>query len=272
MTLSRFLRSPRWVAGHVLVLVTVVLFAGLGAWQLERLDSRRDYNALLGGRMEQAPVPLGDLSAGTGSPAAIEADGYRRVTATGTFRHEDEILLSTRSHDGRPGHHVLTPLVTDGTVLLVDRGWVPLDRNQPPIADAAPPQGPVTVRGVLFPSQEARTSGTFDGRDGVLQFVSHVDLPVLARALDERLYPLYLLAQEQTPGQPGALPVQADLPELTEGSHLSYAGQWFLFALVVAFGYPYLLRRSYLDQRDGASPVGRPAPSTGPERSPVASG
>lgn len=242
-----FLRSPRWVAGHVVVLVAVVLFANLGLWQLRRLDERRAYNALLTERMAEPPVPLTSLLGEDPDEVA-----YRRVLVTGTYRTADEVLLSTRSQQGRPGHHLLTPLATDGTVVVVDRGWVPLDRDDPPVADAAPPSGDVTVAGVLFPGMDARRSGALDGGGGRLQFVSDVDLAVLAEATGSPLHPLWVLAQDQRPAQAGPLPVVADLPELTEGSHASYAGQWFLFALVVLVGYPLLLRRVHRDEGDAA--------------------
>jgi surfeit locus 1 family protein len=265
MTLARFLRSPRWIAGHLLVLLTVVTFASLGFWQLERLDSRRDYNALLDGRMAQESVNLHTLP-----PEAATEHSYRRVSVTGTYRHDDEVLLSTRSQDGRPGHHVLTPLEAEGLVVVVDRGWVPLDLDEPPIADATPPAGEVTVDGVLHPSQEARRAGTFGGEDGALQFVTDVDLSLLSEALGTDLYPLYVLAGAQEPGQAGALPLPAASPPLTEGSHLSYAMQWFLFTGVVLVGYPMLLRRSYLDQRP-AEEDGEPTATAEPP-APVATG
>lgn len=258
----RLLRSPRWLVGHVVVLVTVVAFVNLGAWQLRRLDERRTYNALVSERMVEEPVPVGELVG-----MDPEAAAYRRATATGTYRTDQEVLLSTRSHEGRPGHHVLTPLDTGEQVLLVDRGWVPLDMDDPPVAEAAPPSGQVTVEGVLFPSAEARRAGTLDGGPGPLEFVSEVDVPVVADATSLPLLPLWLLAAEQEPAQGGALPLFADPPELAEGNHLSYAAQWFLFALVVALGYPMLLRRAYRDTRDAA---GEPLPeAAGPREPPV---
>jgi surfeit locus 1 family protein len=250
----RLLRQPRWLAGHALVLVTVVLFASLGLWQLDRLAERRAYNALLTERMAQEPI-------GSAEAAAEGADttAYRRFTATGAYRHEAEVLLSTRSLDGRPGHHVLTPLETPAGVVVVNRGWVPLEEDAPPVEAAAPPAGEVRVTGLLFPGFEARRSGALDGGAGRLQFVSDVDLDVLREATGLPLLDVWVLAERQEPGQPGPLPVTAEPPPLTEGSHLSYAAQWFLFALVVVVGYPLLLRRTYRDeQADGGSRV--PAP------------
>ncbi len=58
-------------------------------------------------------------------PAALP---YREVTATGTYDPAHEWILSGRSQGGAAGNHVLTPLVLDdGTAVVVDRGWVPLD-------------------------------------------------------------------------------------------------------------------------------------------------
>jgi cytochrome oxidase assembly protein ShyY1 len=240
-----FLRSPRWVIGHVVALVAVIAFANLGVWQLRRLDERRAYNALLTERLSAQPVPLEELDATM--ERGEQAVAYRRVTVSGTYDVGGEVLLSTRSRDGVPGHHVLTPLAAaSGTTVVVDRGWIPLDwGGPPPVAQAPPPGGDVTVEGVLFPSRQARRSGTLDGDPEPLEFMSDVDLGRYAAVTDGAMYPLYVLALEQRPGPAGGLPAFSDLPVLEEGNHASYAGQWFIFATVVAVGYPVLLWRTW---------------------------
>jgi surfeit locus 1 family protein len=254
----RFLRSPRWVAGHVLVLVTVVTFASLGLWQLRRLEDRQAHNALLADRIAQPAVDLAS------SPLDTDDLAYRPVELSGTYLHDQEVLLSTRSQRGQPGHHILTPLRTsDGDVVVVDRGWVPLELDDPPVAQAAPPSGEVRVEGLLFPSVPARRSGALDGSDAALQFVSHVDLEVLGAALGTDVYPLYVLAREQRPPQ-ADLPRPAEPPALTEGNHLSYAVQWFLFAAVVVVGYPLLLRRTARDERHDDTRQTQDAPAPVP--------
>lgn len=237
-----FLRSPVWLLGHVIALTVVVLFINLGFWQLRRLDEVRDYNATVSARLAEPPRPLDDVLAGSGDPEEL---AYRRVTVSGRYLADEEVLLSTRSYGGSPGHHLLTPLQTDtGEGIVVDRGWVPLQFDEPPVAEAAPAAGEVTVTGMLFPPQPSPSTGSER-----IEFLRQVDLDRLGRQVSVDLAPVYLLDQEQG-GQD--LPRVAALPALDEGPHLSYAWQWFLFAGVVAVGYPLLLRRRIRDRRSAA--------------------
>lgn len=228
------LRSPKWLAGHALALAGVVVFASLGLWQLARLEERRALNELRETRAEAPAVSAAHLAAGD-----AESLAFRRAELRGTFLPEAEVLLSARSLEGRPGHHVLTPLRTaEGLTVVVDRGWVPFEVDVAPVTVAPPPDGEAAVRGILLPGERSRRNVERDGR---LTFVTGVDPAALAPIAGE-VSSLYLLAQSSEP-PPGDLPVFAALPPAGEGSHLSYAGQWFLFALVVVVGYPLLLRR-----------------------------
>ena len=79
-------------------------------------------NATIDSRMAEDPVDLGLLLATAGNdPEALE---YRRVTATGTYNTEDEILLQARTLSGVSGHNAVTPLAMLDGALAVNRGWV----------------------------------------------------------------------------------------------------------------------------------------------------
>ena len=75
------------------------------------------------------------------------------------------MILYGRSLDGQAGNHVLTPLVlADGRAVVVDRGWVPFEMDEPPVADGAPPgETEVEVEGTLF-APTARRSRRDPGR------------------------------------------------------------------------------------------------------------
>lgn len=243
----RILFTPRWLAGHLLVLALVGLFIGLGFWQLSRLESRRETNALLEARLVAPPRAYDALRAefDLAAPAAQEdAILYRRAALTGSFDAANEVLIRTRALNGQPGYHVLTPFVfAPDRAVLVDRGWVPYDMNTPPIEPAAPPNGEVRITGILQPEQPQPESGlrAHDPAEGHLNAVFWIDTQRLQRQMPYTLEPLYLQLETQDPAQAGALPVPPQVPELTEGSHLSYALQWFSFALIGIIGYPLLL-------------------------------
>ncbi len=236
MAFPRFVFTRRWIGLLAIALVIAATCVRLGIWQLDRLSQRRAFNAQVERGLAAEPVRLDTLT-GRGS------DVYRRVVATGTYDLEHEVLWYGRALDGSPGSEVLTPLVEagGGTAVLVDRGWVPAALDTPPVAEAAPPEGEVTVTGFLLPAEGADVIG----RDaaGRILTIRHADPAALQGAVPFELFPLALQLQEQTPEQPTDLPAVVPPPELTEGPHRSYAVQWFTFATIALVGYAVLVRR-----------------------------
>jgi cytochrome oxidase assembly protein ShyY1 len=215
------------------VLVVALTCVWLGVWQLDRLEQRRAFNASVERGLKLAPQPLERLI-----PPGAEPDpdslSYRRAEVQGIYDDDREVVLFGRSLDGTPGNHVLTPLVTqDGRALIVDRGWVPLHLGRPPIGEAVPPSGTVRVTGVLFPPEEQSPSS---GSTEAVASFTKIDLGRLGRQLPYPVHPVYLWLRSQDPSQPGALPRPVPLPELTEGPHLSYAVQWFIFSAIALVG------------------------------------
>jgi hypothetical protein len=67
------------------------------------------------------------------------------------------------------------------------------------------------------------------------------------------LLPIYI-HQDGSPTQPG-LPVPSEIElDLSEGPHLGYAGQWLMFAFILAVGYPVYVYRQETTRAQG--PVG----------------
>jgi len=217
----------------------------LGFWQLDRLRGRRDANAAIAAAEALPPRPLPSLTAETDDPTTLR---FRPAVADGTYDPAHEILLYGRSsREGQAGNQVLTPLrLADGTAIVVDRGWIPIDQDVPVTGEAAAPSGPVTVIGVLFPADAISSGGPPS-----TERVTKVDLGQIGAALPYPILPVYLLLQQQDPPQPGALPEPPPLPPLTNGPHLSYAVQWFSFAAIAVIGYLVLLRR---DRREAVAP------------------
>ena len=222
----------------VVAAVVALTCVRLGMWQLDRLSGRRDVNAMLEARSTQPVEPIGGLA-----PAELP---YRTVSATGTYEPEHEVILSGRTQADVPGNHVLTPLrLHDGSVVVVDRGWVPLEVDAPPVGgDAAAPRGEVTVTGPALPPDEV----TEPPPSTQPSITTRIDL---GRAdVGSPVLPVYLLLQTQDPPQPSGAPVAATPPMLDEGPHLSYALQWFSFAAIAVIGCAVLFLRERRPARE----------------------
>jgi surfeit locus 1 family protein len=239
----RFLRSPRWITGHVVALVTVVVFINLGLWQLRRLDERRAFNELIVGRSTAEEHTLGELLNEYG--ADEDSLELRAVDAHGEYVPDEEVILLARSYEGISGHHVLTPLRTDdGLVVIVDRGWVPIDLDMPGAPEFSPPVGRVTVHGVLRKGEVRGPFAPSIPTEGRLDQIARIDIERLDQQIGGEVVPVYIQLTAQDPAQIGELPIPVPLPTPSEGPHLGYAVQWFLFTAVVLVGYPILLRRT----------------------------
>lgn len=220
----RFLLSRKWIAWSALTIVFVVACVELGFWQLRRLEERKTRNAAISSHIHGPAVPIESVLS---DPTTL---AYRRVTVHGRFDASQQVALGGRALNDRPGSDLLTPLVTaDGRALIVNRGFVPLgvDRSK-----AVPPTGDVTVSGMLLPTELRGLFGQKEPPTGHITTVVRVDVGRIGQQLPYALLaPVYMLESAQQPAQTSGLPViEPYTPDLSNGPHLSYAIQWFMFA------------------------------------------
>lgn len=119
----------------------------LGTWQVQRLDWKTKLIAKFEDRLVRPPLPLPPRI----DPEAIHDFDYRRVYATGKLRHDKEMLIGPRMHDGHDGFLVITPLEReDGSTILINRGWISREKQyQHERHPSSLPRGEVTVQGLL---------------------------------------------------------------------------------------------------------------------------
>ncbi|MDA8369672.1 MAG: SURF1 family protein [Nocardiopsaceae bacterium] len=234
------------LAFHALVLLIIPSFIWLGFWQLGRWEDKAAAADRQQANMAAEPVPVDDLT----SPGADvdPKDRWRRVTATGTYDSEHELLVRNRDGSQGVGLHVLTPLVTeDGRGLLVNRGWV----EQPPTATSEPdvppaPAGEVTVTGRLHYSETAQNTGIRD-RGGLPEGqIMIVEVDAISEDLPYPVYGGFVELTDQEPSSDPA-PERVAAPETDTGLNLSYAVQWWVFTVIAVGGWVFLVRRELMD-------------------------
>ncbi len=242
-----FARRPLWILSHVVVVSLILLAIALGFWQRSRYMEETAKQDRLEALAARAPVPYEDAVDLATAPSEVDpAAEFTRVTTSGVYDTDAEVAIRNRTYEGSPGAWLLTPLVRDdGTAVAVVRGWIPYDATgeQTDFPEAAPPEGRVTITGVLQVTQRRGSLGGVDAAGGRLEALSRVDLERYAEQLDHELAPAWVMLDGQDPPQPGDLPAVVELSAGEASQNFGYMFQWWVFALIGMIGYPLILRR-----------------------------
>jgi len=242
-----FLRRPAWILSHVVATALIALAMVLGFWQLSRYQEESTEQDRIEELAMQAPVPFDEVVSAGLSPDEVDAGvEYTPVSVTGRFDTENEVAVLNRTRGGAPGAWLLTPLVrSDGTAVPVVRGWIPYDAAglEEDFPEAAPPEGEVTVTGLVQLTQVRGSLGPIDAADGTLSALARVDLARYAEQLDEPLAPAWVVLDAQQPLQSGDLPAIVELTVGDSGQNFGYMMQWWIFGAIGAVGYPLIIRR-----------------------------
>lgn len=247
----RFLISWRWLGMSLLGLVLVATCIGLGVWQHDRYELRDATNKRIeAAASDDSPAAVTEVMSTKSEPSTTEQ--WAKVTASGTFDVDGQVLIRNRSVEGQAGYEVVTPLLLDdGTALLVDRGWIPpaaSGATELPTVPA-PPSGTVTVTGTVRPSESAL--GKVDTVDGTRQARS-VNVDKLAAHLDVAVLRGYITEDDPAEGFT-AIPV----PTQAAWQNFAYAYQWWLFAAMIPVGLAMIARK----EAAGPTPSRRPSTS-----------
>jgi surfeit locus 1 family protein len=228
-------RSPVTLAAIAVTgLILVAALAALGTWQVQRRGWKHDLIARVETRVHADPIAA--PGPGAWDSLTADADAYRRVRASGRFRNDRETLVQAVTDLGA-GFWVLTPLErSDGTTILVNRGFVPGDRRDPVTRAAGQIGGETSVTGLFrltepggaFLRSNAPKSGRWYSRD----------VAAIAAARGLTNVAPYFIDADATPN-PGGWPVGGLTIVHFPDNHLVYAITWYVLALMVlgAIGY-----------------------------------
>ncbi len=231
-----FARSPRWILSHLFVAAVVCLFVMAGMWQLDRRSQRIVENERVAARAD-APALSVAAAVASGTPEDVD---FRRVQDEGIWVDTDVVRVANRSLNGVAGEWVVGLFETvDGTRVLVNRGFVPLnDVIEEPI-DLGSGSDTSGLSGYMRTSRIREGLTVADTGEGTL--VPRLNVEAIAARLDNPDVVEMWLQLEAPVGT--GFPELVPLPEASNGPHLSYAGQWFLFATMGAGAYWLVLRK-----------------------------
>ncbi len=231
-----FLLRPGWIAlALVVVAFTYLCFTVLAPWQLGKNTRTSRENQQIEYSLSTPPVPIKTMLPQQDSSAPNEQ--WRRVTATGHYLPDVQVLARLRVVDGDQAFEVLAPFVVDdGPTVLVDRGYVRPEPGSHVPGFPRPPQETVTLTARLRDSEPLPKDKEPFSRDGVQQVYS-INTDQVSSLTKVPLAGSYLQLIENQPGGLGLIGV----PHLDAGPFLSYGIQWISFGILAPIGLGYFV-------------------------------
>ena len=235
--------KKRDLAFAILGALFAIVCIRLGFWQLSRLSERRAFNRSLTARAETRPIPVTSLPKDSG------ARHFVRVELAGNYDLANEIIVINRTRNGSPGVNIITPLLTPGsdTAVLVNRGWVYAPDGM--TVDLSRWREPANLDGEGY--VENFRTGTGEPRSKTHPRAYRWLDSSVSKVFPYAVRPYFVVLMGDSGKTPENVPPRVPVPPLDEGSHKSYAIQWFSFAAISIFGTILYLRRKKNDARPG---------------------
>lgn len=197
----------------------------LGTWQLQRLQWKNDIISSFEAR---------SLAPAIAPPAAdMLTDNYefRRLELVGSFAHDQELYITGKTYEGNAGFHVVTPMtLTDGRIIMVNRGWVSEDYRDPAKRTFSLVSGQVTVDAILrMPGQKGYFVPENEPDNGFWFTVNPQQMITHLGLADSGITAFY--ADSLRTSDVVTLPIAAKTELNLRNAHLSYAMTWYGIAL-----------------------------------------
>lgn len=198
----------------------------LGTWQVERLQWKQGLIAAIATAKLSAPITNSALPS---DESALKEKEFFPVKLTGTLDTRTEFALTPRYFRDQFGYFILSPFtLTNGRVVLVNRGWVPAKMKEADARNEKPITKHMTITGLIRVGNERNwvtppnqpDKNLWFGRD-VAEMAAHAKLARVIPAMVD-------LVGEQDITH---VPVPSDGTIRLRNDHLSYILTWYGIAL-----------------------------------------
>lgn len=248
----------RWGGYVALTLVFAIVCGLLSWWKWSRREEAVQEITRVEQNYDAEPRPVSEVLPELDSWS--DDDTWTPVVLEGEYLVDEQVLVRNRVRGGKPGFDQLVPFrLNDGTVFVVDRGWLSVGTTQDaPDTVPAPPAGEVTVVVRLRAGEPELV-----GRDAGPGQIPSIDLDTIVAATRLEGYTgAYGLLASEDPAV-SEMPLASARPAEDEGPHLSYALQWIAFGILAFIGLVWAWRR---ERRIAALPQEQQAAARAPKR------
>ena len=246
----RSFRPALWPTLAAALLIALFLAAGNWQWNKAALKAERQQQLDSRGAQSSLAIPP--------TLVAPETLSYRKVVAQGYYEPQFQILIDNRTHNGKAGYHVITPLRIEGSDvrLLVNRGWIPAPGERSEVPSLETPADNLRIRGtaVVPPSRFfSLGSGSESAKQEWQRVWQNLDLARYAKSVAFPIQPVVLeLDAYGIAANAGGFVREWRRPDERRFVNVGYALQWWAFAATTfALWLVLSFRRSARKTRQG---------------------
>lgn len=215
--------TPSWQMS-IFAICMILLFIRLGFWQLHRAEEKINMVNAHSALADQKPILWQE---GSTLPAQ-----YQQFRVQGQFLQKT-LLLDNQHYHHQFGYHAVSPFVlSNGNVILIDRGWLPGDPTRQIFPPVESPRNIITLQGsAYYPSEKNWQLGqVFENDSANYVVIELIDTKLISQFLHKSVYPFIMrLGKDEANGYIREWTVVAMPPK----RHYAYAVQWFAMALVI---------------------------------------
>lgn len=213
-----------------MAIIGIAIFTSLGTWQVNRAKEKQILQDKVESQQSKPAFRLNE------SIDDIADKIYMPVKAAGKYDPENEILIDNQINNGQAGYHVLTPFVLsdNNSVILVNRGWIPLGKSRDILPELTSPAGEIVIEGKLA-KHKSKPALVLDNAINIENKVwMFYDEQLYAAKTGFTLLPAVILLKEDAPDG-----YFREWPKYDANvtMHIGYAVQWYVFAAIVLITY-----------------------------------
>ena len=201
----------------------VALCKILGIWQIDRGNEKSNIYNSYTEKLSKNPIDFSLLPDNPKQFTNVIIDN-----TSFSYIKDKQFLLDNKVNKREAGYEVLTPILVDKKILLVNRGWV-TSNNRQTLPDINIKKSISNVEGYVYyysdpyELEEARYSGKYP------MVIQNIITKDISNILDDNVLPYVLILSKK---QDNSYVIQSRYKANPEYKHYMYAGQWFLFAVI----------------------------------------
>lgn len=233
--------------GVLTTLVTIgflYLMVHLAQWQSGKAEYKEKLHSSIVARKDLTPITLSELPKGTDKRLFLP------VRLTGKLDQTHYFLLDNVVYKSQVGYDVYSPMhLTDGTTILVNRGFVPQGESRQDLPHVGAPSGIVQVKGLLDtpPPKGFVLSSKANQSSGWPKVLQYIDIKQIDGFLNTKLFGMVVWLDPKDPNS-----FAGHQPELNLNSAMNsgYAFQWYAMCVALTGIYFFVnIKRNQNNER-----------------------